>query len=63
MPHSRNGVYPNKYQVLSEDGERVFCRAWRLGDGGDSGSPRSSFCLPRSTRRAQASIVSPTNSD
>ena len=33
MPHSRNGVYPNKYQVLSEDGERVLCRAWSLGNG------------------------------
>jgi hypothetical protein len=34
MPHSRNGVYPDKYQVLSEDGERVLWRAWGLGDGG-----------------------------
>ena len=33
MPHSRNGVYPNKYQVLSEDGERVLWRAWGLRDG------------------------------
>ena len=34
MPYSLNGVYPDKYQALSEDGERVLCRAWRLGDGG-----------------------------
>ena len=34
MPNSWNGVYPNKYQVLSEDGERVLWRAWGLGDGG-----------------------------
>jgi serine/threonine protein kinase len=34
MPHSRNGLYPNKYQVLSEDGERVLWRAWGLGVGG-----------------------------
>jgi serine/threonine protein kinase len=27
-------VYPDKYQTLSEDGERALCRAWRLGDGG-----------------------------
>jgi predicted ATPase/signal transduction histidine kinase len=34
MPYSLNGVYPDKYQTLSEDGERALCRAWRLGDGG-----------------------------
>ena len=34
MPDSRNGMYPNKYQVLSEDGERVLWRAWGLRDGG-----------------------------
>jgi hypothetical protein len=34
MPYSLNGVYPDKFQILSEDGERVLCRAWRLGDDG-----------------------------
>jgi hypothetical protein len=34
MAYSLNGVYPDKYQALSEDGERVLCRAWRRGDGG-----------------------------
>ena len=29
-----NGVYLDKYQTLSEDGERVLCRAWRLHDDG-----------------------------
>jgi C4-dicarboxylate-specific signal transduction histidine kinase len=32
MPYSLNGVYPDKFQILSEDGERVLCRAWRLGE-------------------------------
>src|SRR5438132_1000081 len=31
-----NGVYPDgSRQVLWEDGERVFCRGWRLGDDGN----------------------------
>src|SRR4029077_15297604 len=34
MPYSLNGVYPDKFQILSEDGERILYRAWRLGDGG-----------------------------
>ena len=34
MPYSLNGVYPDKFQILSEDGARVLCRAWRLGDDG-----------------------------
>ena len=34
MPYSLNGVYPDKFQILSEDSERVLCRAWRLGDDG-----------------------------
>jgi PAS domain S-box-containing protein len=32
--HSLNTVEPGSSQVLSEDSERVFCRAWRLGDDG-----------------------------
>src|SRR5712671_2169297 len=36
MSYSPNGVDPNSnYQSLSEDGERVFCRGWRLGDDGN----------------------------
>jgi serine/threonine protein kinase len=36
MPSSLNGVYPDRSsQVLWEDGERVFCRGWRLGDDGN----------------------------
>ena len=35
MPYSLNGAYPDdSCQVLWEDGERVFCRGWRLGDDG-----------------------------
>jgi serine/threonine protein kinase len=29
-----NGVYLEKHQTLSEDGERVLCRAWRVHDDG-----------------------------
>src|SRR5882762_11020842 len=36
MPSSPDGVYPDRSsQVLWEDGERVFCRGWRLGDDGN----------------------------
>src|ERR1700730_13465927 len=36
MPSSPDGVYPDgSYQVLWEDGERVFCRGWRLGEDGN----------------------------
>ena len=43
MPYSLNGVYPSPegddgLQVLSEDSDRRFCRAWHLGTNGD---PRS----------------------
>jgi hypothetical protein len=34
MPYSLNGVYRDKYQILSEDGDRLLCRGWRLGDDG-----------------------------
>src|SRR6516165_5957039 len=34
-PHSLNGAYSGGVsQVLWEDGERVFCRGWRLDDNG-----------------------------
>jgi serine/threonine protein kinase len=33
MQYSLDGIYPDgSGQVLWEDGERVFCRGWRLGD-------------------------------
>ena len=33
---SLSGVYPDgNFQVLWEDGERVFCRGWRVGDDGN----------------------------
>jgi hypothetical protein len=38
MPYSLDGLYPDKFQILSEDGERVLCRAWRLGVDGTRGS-------------------------
>ena len=34
MKYSLNTVGPDITQVLSEDSERVFCRAWRLDDDG-----------------------------
>ena len=34
MKYSLNTVGPEITQVLSEDSERVFCRAWRLDDDG-----------------------------
>jgi serine/threonine protein kinase len=35
MPHSLNGSYlDDTSQLLWEDGERVFCRGWRLDDDG-----------------------------
>src|SRR5580704_13575370 len=38
-PHAKPGlgarvVYWDKYQILSEDGQRLLCRGWRLGDDG-----------------------------
>ena len=36
LPHSLNGAYRDgSCEVLSEDGERVFCRGWRRGDDGN----------------------------
>lgn len=36
MSYSLNSVYADgSFQVLWEDGERIFCRAWRLGDHGN----------------------------
>ena len=47
-------------QVLWEDGERVFCRGWRLDDDGNRLAVLL-VALPPSTRPARASIASPTN--
>src|ERR1700730_14403264 len=36
LPNSLNGAYwDGSFEVLSEDGERVLCRAWRRDDDGD----------------------------
>src|SRR5260370_15075652 len=36
FPNSLNAAYwDGGFEVLSEDGERVLCRAWRRGDDGD----------------------------
>src|ERR1700685_4742 len=35
MPYSLNGAHPDdSWQVLWEDGERIFCRGWRVVDDG-----------------------------
>ena len=37
LPNSLNGAYwDGSFEVLSEDGERVLCRGWRLGDDGNA---------------------------
>jgi hypothetical protein len=64
MPFSPNGECPDgSGQVLWEDGERVFCRGWRLGDDWQPERPGWSFCPPRNAHRPQASIASLTNTD
>ena len=50
MPYS----YPDKYQTLSEDGERALCRAWRLGDGGTRESVL--VVLPAAERPSRSSL-------
>jgi len=37
MPYPLNGVYPDKFQVLSQGGKRVLCRACRLDVDGTGG--------------------------
>jgi serine/threonine protein kinase len=54
MPYSLNGVHPDKFQILSEDGERVLCRAWRLGDDGTRGSVL--IVLPAAERPSRSSL-------
>ena len=59
MPYS----YPDKYQTLSDDGERALSRAWRVADDGTRGSVL--VVLPAVDRpsRSKSPIVSLTNSD
>jgi serine/threonine protein kinase len=52
--HSRNGMYPNNYQVLSEDGERVSCRARGPGNGGTRES--ALVVLPTPERPSRLSL-------
>jgi hypothetical protein len=54
MAYSLDGVYPNKFQILSEDSERVLGRAWRLGDDGTRGSVL--IVLPASERPSRSSL-------
>ena len=63
FPFAGEGDQGSGYQVLWEDGERVFCRGWRLGEDGS----RSAVLIVLARRSApvalQASIASPTNTD
>ena len=54
MPYSLNGVYRDKYQILSEDGERLLCRGWRLGDDGTRESVL--IVLPAAERPSRSSL-------
>ena len=54
MPYSLIGVYGDKYQILSEDGERLLCRGWRLGDDGRRESVL--IVLPAADRPSRSSL-------
>ncbi|HEX3678394.1 MAG TPA: AAA family ATPase, partial [Galbitalea sp.] len=55
MPFSPNGEYPDgSRQVLWEDGERVFCRGWRLGDDGNQSAVL--VVLPAEERPSPSSL-------
>ena len=55
VPSSLNGVYPDgNSQVLWEDGERVFCRGWRLGDDGNPSAVL--VVLPATERPSPSSL-------
>ena len=54
MPYSLIGVYGDKYQILSEDGERLLCRGWRLGDDGTRESVL--IVLPAADRPSRSSL-------
>jgi hypothetical protein len=54
MPYSLIGVCGDKYQILSEDGERLLCRGWRLGD--DSRRESVLIVLPAADRPSRSSL-------
>ena len=54
MPYSLNGLHQDKYQILSEDGERLLCRGWRLGDDGTRESVL--IVLPAGDRPSHSSL-------
>ena len=55
VPPSLNGVYlDGNSQVLWEDGDRVFCRGWRLGDDGNPSAVL--VVLPAAERPSPSSL-------
>jgi PAS domain S-box-containing protein len=55
MSYSLNGVYADgSFQVLWEDGERIFCRAWRVGDHGNQSAVL--VVLPAAERPSPSSL-------
>jgi hypothetical protein len=55
VPSLLNGVYlDGNSQVLWEDGERVFCRGWRLGD---DGNPSAVLVVLPATERPSSSSL------
>src|SRR6476646_477315 len=55
MSYSLNGVYADgSFRVLWEDGERIFCRAWRLGDHGNQSAVL--VVLPAAERPSPSSL-------
>ena len=54
MSYSLNGVFRNKYQILSEDRERLLCR-WRR-PGGDGIRESVLIVLPAADRPSRSSL-------
>jgi hypothetical protein len=55
VPSLLNGVYlDGNSQILWEDGERVFCRGWRLGDDGNPSAVL--VVLPATERPSPSSL-------
>ena len=54
MSHSLNGVFRNKYEILSEDRERLLCRWRRPGDDGIRESVL--IVLPAADRPSRSSL-------
>ena len=55
VPHSLNVAYSDTdSQVLWEDGDRVFCRGWRLGDDGNPSAVL--VVLPAAERPSPSSL-------